>query len=433
MGKRIILGIAAISILLFAACQSTQQTGTQTQGSLGKVLILYYSWSDAANTENAAKIIQNMTNADMVKVEPSTLFPVLSYDDMLPWVRTQQENNVIPAIKDLGVNPASYDFIFIGTPVWYGNVSMPIQSLLLNTDFGGKPVALFAMAGGNEGPIFDNFARQLRNGNNRAGISLRMRTETEMETKITQWVNSLRGTLSNVVVREVGNVKLHSFMSRSVTPVIIESDRLIIIDFPGDQEENAPLFRNYVASLNKPIERYFISHIHNAHWLGIEKQFPNMQFYSLDADEIKGTEQGAALSITAIPNGSRQNVNGINLEFEADRAIEAWIIKMPDLKAVYVDHLAYAKLHVFFPPLEPRLAHLKRLQSEGYTWFMPGHGAPMQGPDFVDQAEAYFTTILDAVRRYNTVEEAKAAIVARHPDYNPAANLDRFLPAFLSR
>ena len=235
---------------------------------------------------------------------------------------------------------------------------------------------------------------------------------------------------SNVIVKEIGNVKLHSFMSASVTPVIIESNRLMIIDFPGDSEENAPLFKNYVDSLKKPIERYFISHIDIAHWRGIEKQFPNMQFYSVDADKIKATPEGSSLIIAQISDSSNLTANGINLAFEVDRDIGAWIIKMPDQKAVFVDHLAYNSLNVFFPPLEPRLAHLKRLDREGYTWYMPGHAAPMQGPDFVNQTEAYFTTILDAVSRYSTVEEAKTAIIAKHPNYNPAALLDVFLPAF---
>jgi len=220
-------------------------------------------------------------------------------------------------------------------------------------------------------------------------------------------------------------------MSRSVTPVIVETDKLIIIDFPGDVEENAPLFKNYVDSLNKPIERYFISHFHASHFRGIENQFPNMTFYSVDADHIMAMDEGANLTIMPIADGSELIVDGLRLIFEVDREIEAWIIKMPDLNAAYVDHLAYSGLHVFFPPLEPRLAHLKRLADEGITWFMPGHGAPMQEPDFVNRAAAYYATILEALAKYDTLEEVKAAIIAAHPDYVPEANLDRFLPRFM--
>jgi hypothetical protein len=186
-----------------------------------------------------------------------------------------------------------------------------------------------------------------------------------------------------VSIYEVGNTKLHSFMSSSVSPVIIETRRnLIIIDFPGDNEDNRPLFKQYVDSLNKPIERYFISHIDVSHWNGIEAQFPGMTFYSVDADAIKAHERGTALNITRIADGSTQTVAGINLVFEVHRDITAWIIKMPDLKAAYIDHIGYVNLHVLLPPLAnfpARAAHLRRLVNEGYTYFMPGHGRPIQG------------------------------------------------------
>jgi flavodoxin len=196
MKKKLVFGTTAICILLFAAClgcQSTQQTAPQStqQGSLGKVLILYYTWS-VGNTENGAKIIQALTNADIVKLEPVTPFPELSYDDMLPWVKAEQEKKAIHEIKDLGVNPASYDFIFIGTPVWYGDVSLPTEALLLKTDFGGKPVAFFAMANSNEGPIMSNFESKVRNAQIKEGISFRMRDEKEMAPKLIRWVNSLQ-------------------------------------------------------------------------------------------------------------------------------------------------------------------------------------------------------------------------------------------------
>jgi len=195
MGKKLVFGIAVVCVVLLAACQrqsagAGRQAGGQ-QSALGKVLILYYTWSEQANTENAAKIIQGLTNAEMVKVEPATPFPELDTGEFIAWGREQLENQSWPEIKDLGVDPASYDFIFIGTPVWYGSVSFPIETLLLNTDFGGKPVACFAMANSNEGQVLTLFENKVINGQVKEGIALRMQDETEVESKITQWVNGL--------------------------------------------------------------------------------------------------------------------------------------------------------------------------------------------------------------------------------------------------
>lgn len=248
-----------------------------------------------------------------------------------------------------------------------------------------------------------------------------------------EWANQNGKFLTpfNVVVKQIGNVKLHSFMSASVSPVIIESDKLVIIDFPGDSEENAALFKRYVDSLGKPIEQYFISHTDDAHWVGIEKQFPNMTFHSVDAKEIKAKDAGKSLSVTNIADGSTMTVAGVKMVFDVDRKIGAWMIKMPELKAAYVDHLGYVNLHVLLAPLEPRLTHLKQLDKEGYTWYMPGHGAPMKDPDFVKQVEAYHTDVLYAVSKYSTVEEAKAYIMKKWPNYVAPAMLDAMLPGLM--
>ena len=188
MGKKLLFGIGAICILFLVSCQSVQETGPQ-QG-LGRVLILYYSWSEDANTANAAGILQGLTNATVVRVEPAEPFPVLDTADMIAWFIAQQPG-FAPEIQGLGVNLALYDFVLIGTPVWGGDVAPPIRTLLLNTDFQGKPVALFAMANTNEGPVLDNFEQQVRNGQVREGIAFRMATEAEVQTRITQWANNL--------------------------------------------------------------------------------------------------------------------------------------------------------------------------------------------------------------------------------------------------
>jgi len=187
MGKKFVVGITVVCVLLLATCQSTGR-----QQNFGKALVLYYTWSEQGNTENAATIIQGLTNADLVKVEPATPFPELGTGEFIAWGQEQRENQLWPEIKDLGVVPASYDFIFIGTPVWFGSVSFPIETLLLTTDFGGKPVACFAMANSNEGQVLTNFESKVKNGQVREGIALRMRDETEAEAKIAEWVNGLR-------------------------------------------------------------------------------------------------------------------------------------------------------------------------------------------------------------------------------------------------
>jgi flavodoxin len=111
---------------------------------------------------------------------------------MIAWAREQWEDKAWPKLKDLGVNPASYDFIFVGTPVWFGTISLPIETLLANTDFGGKRVACFAMANSREGEVLKHFGEKAKNARVREGIAFRMQSETQLEAKLAQWVNGLK-------------------------------------------------------------------------------------------------------------------------------------------------------------------------------------------------------------------------------------------------
>jgi len=190
MHKKLILGAVLICVLALSAYGSAGETGRQN--NLGRVLILYYTWSEYAYTERAARIIQGLTNATMIKVEPVTPFPELNMRDMIAWVGAQRRDQLWPEIRDLGVDPASFDFIFIGTPVWHQTVALPIETLLRETDFGGRPVACFALANNFEGQVLNHFARLVRNAQVREGIAFRTTTERRLEARLTEWVNNMR-------------------------------------------------------------------------------------------------------------------------------------------------------------------------------------------------------------------------------------------------
>ncbi len=237
---------------------------------------------------------------------------------------------------------------------------------------------------------------------------------------------------SNVIIKEYGDVRLHTFLSDSVSPVIVEKNRLVMIDYPGDSAEQAAAFKEYAESLGKPVDRIIISHIDEAHWTGVEEYFPNVPLYSVDADEIMSTENGANLTVIRLNDNAKETIDGGSYEFETNREIGAWVVKLPDQKAVYVEHLGYVNLHILLVPLEPRLEILQTLEAEGYTWFMPGHGMPMTAPEFVDTVERYYGDVLQAVSESETPEEAKAIIMAKYPDYYSEGLLDALFPQFFN-
>ncbi|MDR1019994.1 MAG: NAD(P)H-dependent oxidoreductase [Synergistaceae bacterium] len=190
--KNIIMRCAAVLGLLFctgvlAFGQSAEQSG------LGKVLVLYYSYSENANTEKVAEITQGLTNADIVKVEPAAPFPEMEYRQFTQWAKDRQQQEAYPPIRDLNVDIASYDFIFVGTPVWWGLPSLPITTLLRQTDFGGKPLAAFSTAQGGPGTAVSDIGKQAKNALAKSGVNFNnVASDSQINEKVTTWVRSLQ-------------------------------------------------------------------------------------------------------------------------------------------------------------------------------------------------------------------------------------------------
>jgi len=57
----------------------------------------------------------------------------------------------LPAIREINKNPASYDIVIIGTPIWVGTMSSPIRTYLSQNSEYFKNVAFFCTHGGSGG------------------------------------------------------------------------------------------------------------------------------------------------------------------------------------------------------------------------------------------------------------------------------------------
>jgi flavodoxin len=112
---------------------------------------------------------------------------------MTQWVKEQQEKKNYPAIKPIGVDIASYDFIVIGTPSWYNTLATPIVTLLRQTDFRGKPVAIFGTHQGNGSKILGDFAALVKNARIvRGELFANIARDNQIEAKVAGWVRGLR-------------------------------------------------------------------------------------------------------------------------------------------------------------------------------------------------------------------------------------------------
>ena len=118
----------------------------ETENVNGKILVVYYSAS--GYTEAVAGYIAEAADADIFDIEPVNVYT----DADLDW--TNQESRVVyehdnPDERDVELvstevdDWASYDTVFIGYPIWWGEAAWVVDNFVKENDFIDKTVIPF--------------------------------------------------------------------------------------------------------------------------------------------------------------------------------------------------------------------------------------------------------------------------------------------------
>lgn len=256
------------------------------------------------------------------------------------------------------------------------------------------------------------------------------------------------------VVKSTPDVTVHTLVAPasvfSVTSHIIEfKSQLFVIDGQFFAPFAADL-KAYTTKLGKPVTRFYISHEHPDHYLGMGDAFPDVTVFALPGVrrhiEMDGPAQIAKWTAKLGPNmvaqrltlpardaaAGQEVVEGVTLEFvrlEDHEADEALVIKLPELGIYIAQDLLYNGVHLWLPgATEGWRKALKGLQAEtAYTTFLVGHGQPTDGRVIV-QNLAYLDTV-DRIRSSATnAADYKSQLLQAYPDLAGAALLDIYLP-----
>ena len=119
----------------------SQNTNTNTSK---KTLVIYYSRS--GNTKQIADYIGEKTNADVIRLETVRTYPS-DYDEMLDTAKEEQINGGRPELKNKNINIADYDTLFLGYPIWWGEIATPVYTFLDEYDLSSKKIAPFVTSG----------------------------------------------------------------------------------------------------------------------------------------------------------------------------------------------------------------------------------------------------------------------------------------------
>ena len=112
------------------------------------VLVAYFSAT--GNTENIARYIQTILDADLYEIVPEEPYTDedLNYsDDNCRANREQNDPNARPAITGTLEHPEDYDVLFLGYPIWWGQSPKNIYTFLERYDFDGVTIIPFCTSG----------------------------------------------------------------------------------------------------------------------------------------------------------------------------------------------------------------------------------------------------------------------------------------------
>ena len=115
------------------------------------VLVTYFSRAgenynvgvvEEGNTAKLAKVIAEQTGADLFEIVPVVDYPQ-SYDECLEVATAEQREEARPEYVSDVENWEQYDTIFIGYPIWWGEIPNIVYTFMENHDFAGKTVIPF--------------------------------------------------------------------------------------------------------------------------------------------------------------------------------------------------------------------------------------------------------------------------------------------------
>jgi flavodoxin len=115
-----------------------------------KILIVYYSRTK--NTKKVAEALQVQLGCDIEEIKTKK-----KYTGPVGWILAGKEasQGALPEIEPIEKNPANYDLVVLGTPIWAWNISSPLRAYIAKNKEKFNKIAAFCTMGGDFGKAFE--------------------------------------------------------------------------------------------------------------------------------------------------------------------------------------------------------------------------------------------------------------------------------------
>ncbi len=153
------------------------------------ILLVYFSRSDS--TRILAEQIHKRIGGDIFEIEPEEAYPT-EYDKAVRRARQELDSGFRPALKTSINDVRQYNMIFIGYPIWWGTMPMPVFTFLSEYNFSGKFVVPFCTHGGsNMGRSVEDIKRLCPHSTILEGLAVQDVEAKKASSAISEWLRKL--------------------------------------------------------------------------------------------------------------------------------------------------------------------------------------------------------------------------------------------------
>ena len=201
-------------MLLLTACGGgNAQTGTDTSAqkepqttssarSDQRVLVVYFSRADEntggvgyiekGNTKILAEMIAERTHGDIFEIKTVKPYPK-EYRPATEAAKQEKEENARPEIVGELPDLSKYDVVFLGYPIWWSDMPMPVYTFLDRENFAGKIILPFCTHEGSGLSDTQRSIADVTKADVREGFALQghiaQKSPEEARTALYEWMS----------------------------------------------------------------------------------------------------------------------------------------------------------------------------------------------------------------------------------------------------
>ena len=161
---------------------------------MGKSLIIYFSradenyavgYIDKGNTEIVAEFVQELTGADMFKVEPVVPY-AKDYNTCIKEAKKRIGN---APIKEKPTDISAYDTIYVMSPIYWGTYAPEVETALTGLNFSGKTIRVISThEGSGLASMVTDVKRMCKGADVKPGLAIVGSQAKNSKQKVAEWL-----------------------------------------------------------------------------------------------------------------------------------------------------------------------------------------------------------------------------------------------------